>query len=163
MKIYWFVYNSKTTRHANLKLGHNEGAYKCLMQTEFRSVRSPDQNVTGRKWAESGRFWTDISRQIPILMENFWVHYQPPFFWLCFVYPFLNSIFLFFFLLFFFFFSGYLLLNRDLSTVRYGNTVRLSFGKKYGTELRTVTSGKLRYGTKIRYYFFHTIPYSFCT
>ena len=41
--------------------------------------------------------------------------------------------------------------SRDLSTVR------LSFGKKYGTELRTVFSGKLRYGTKIRYYFFR--PY----
>ena len=35
---FWFKnlfipYNSKTTRHAKLKLKHNVGAYKCFMQT----------------------------------------------------------------------------------------------------------------------------------
>ena len=46
--------------------------------------------------------------------------------------------------------------------LEYG-TVRLNFGKKYGTELRMVFSGKQRYGTEIRYYFFRTVPYFFRT
>ena len=50
--------------------------------------------------------------------------------------------------------------TRNLSTVRNYGTVRLNFGKKYGTELRTVFSGILRYGTKIRYYFFRTVLFS---
>ena len=47
--------------------------------------------------------------------------------------------------------------TRNLSTVWYGITVRLNFGKKYSTELRLIFFGKLRYSTKIRYYFFHTV------
>ena len=47
-------------------------------------------------------------------------------------------------------------------TVRYGITVRLDFGKKYDTELRTEFLEKVRYGTEIRYYIFRTVlfPYS---
>ena len=51
----------------------------------------------------------------------------------------------------------------EYGTVRNYGTVRLSFGKKYGTELRTLFSGKLRYGTKLRYYVFRTVPYLFRT
>ena len=47
----------------------------------------------------------------------------------------------------------------EYCTVRNYGTVRLNFGKKYGTESRTIFSGKLRYGTKIGYYFFRTVPY----
>ena len=54
-------------------------------------------------------------------------------------------------------------LNRELTALRYGITVRLNFGKKYSVELRTVFSGKLRYGTKMQYYFFGAVPYSFRT
>ena len=42
--------------------------------------------------------------------------------------------------------------------LRYGT---VEFWKKYGTELRTVFSGKLRYGTKIRYYFFRTVIFPY--
>ena len=48
-------------------------------------------------------------------------------------------------------------------TVRYGITVRLDFGKKYDAELRTEFLGKVRYSTKIRYYIFRTVPYTFRT
>ena len=41
-----------------------------VMQSEFGGTQSRDQNVTGRKWAEDGRFQTNISQLIPILMEN---------------------------------------------------------------------------------------------
>ena len=49
-----------------------------------------------------------------------------------------------------------------LQGLEYGTeygTVRLSFGKKYGTELRTVFCGKLRYGTKIQYGIIFSVPY----
>ena len=46
----WEIINYKVLNH------------KRFMQTEFGGTRSRDQNVTGRKWAESGRFRTDISR-----------------------------------------------------------------------------------------------------
>ena len=42
-------------------------------------------------------------------------------------------------------------------------TVRLDFGKKYDTELRTEFLEKVRHGTEIRYYVFRTVPYSFRT
>ena len=45
-----------------LKFEHNVGAYECFMQTEFGGAWSLDQNVMHQKWAESGRFRTDISR-----------------------------------------------------------------------------------------------------
>ena len=47
-------------------------------------------------------------------------------------------------------------------SVRNYGTVRLNFGKKYDTELRTEFLEKVRYGTEIRYYIFHTVlfPYS---
>ena len=48
-------------------------------------------------------------------------------------------------------------------SVRNYGTVRLDFGKKYDTELRTEFLEKVRYGTEIRYYIFRTVPYSFCT
>ena len=35
---------------------HNVGAYQCSMQTEFGGAQLRDQNVTGQKCAESGRF-----------------------------------------------------------------------------------------------------------
>ena len=41
-------------------------------------------------------------------------------------------------------------------TVRYGITVRLDFGKKYDTELRTEFLEKVRYAAEIRYYIFRT-------
>ena len=41
-------------------------------------------------------------------------------------------------------------------TVRYGITVRLHFGKKYDTELRTEFLEKVRYVAEIRYYIFRT-------
>ena len=47
--------------------------------------------------------------------------------------------------------------------VRNYGTVRLDFGKKYDTELRTEFLEKVRYGTEIRYYIFRTVPYSFRT
>ena len=34
-KSYLFACNSKTTRRAKLKLGHNVGAHECFMQTKF--------------------------------------------------------------------------------------------------------------------------------
>ena len=59
-------------------------------------------------------------------------------------------------------------LNRELTALRYGIAVRygtgtVKFGKKYSMELRTVFSGKLRYGTKMQYFFFGAVPYSFRT
>ena len=45
-----------------LKFVHNVGAYKWFMQTGFGGSQSRDQNFTGRKWAENGRIWNDISR-----------------------------------------------------------------------------------------------------
>ena len=56
LKIYQFAYNSKTTKCAQLIFVDNVGAYKWFMLTDFGGARSRDQNVTGRKWAESGRF-----------------------------------------------------------------------------------------------------------
>ena len=52
--------------------------------------------------------------------------------------------------------------------LRYGSernygTVRLDFGKKYGTELRTKFLEKVRYGTEIRSYIFRSVPYTFHT
>ena len=41
--------------------------------------------------------------------------------------------------------------------------VRFDFGKKYNTELRTEFLEKVRYGTKMRYYIFRTVPYTFRT
>ena len=54
LKVYCFAYNSKTIWRAQLKFRHNVDAYKWFVQTEFVGTRSRDQNVTGRKWAESG-------------------------------------------------------------------------------------------------------------
>ena len=54
-------------------------------------------------------------------------------------------------------------LDQGVTTVRFGITVRLDFGKKYDTELRTEFLEKVRYGTEIRYYIFRTVPYSFRT
>ena len=50
--------------------------------------------------------------------------------------------------------------NRGL--LRHGITVRLDFGKKCDTELRTEFLEKVRYGTEIRYYIFRIVlfPYS---
>ena len=45
-----------------LKFEHNVCDYKCFTQSEFGGTRSRGHNVTGRRWAESERFWTDISR-----------------------------------------------------------------------------------------------------
>ena len=56
--------------------------------------------------------------------------------------------------MFFFQIEGKARAVKNLSTVRNYGTVRLNFGKKLGAELRTVFSGKLQYGTKIRYLFF---------
>ena len=56
LKIYYLAYNLKTTWRAQLKFVHNVGDYQCFMQTEFGGTGSRDQNVTGRKWAEIGRF-----------------------------------------------------------------------------------------------------------
>ena len=56
-----------------------------------------------------------------------------------------------------------LLARGHYGTVRYGITVRLDFGKKCDTELRTEFLEKIRYVTEIRYYIFHTVPYTFRT
>ena len=58
--------------------------------------------------------------------------------------------------------------KQKVTTVRFGTelrygTVGLDFGKKYDTELRTEFLEKVRFGTKIRYYIFCTVPYSFRT
>ena len=47
-------------------------------------------------------------------------------------------------------------------SVRNYGTVRLDFGKKYDTELRTEFSGKVRYGNTILYFPYRTVhfPYS---
>ena len=42
-------------------------------------------------------------------------------------------------------------------TVRYGITVRLDFGKKYDTELRTEFLEKVRYGNTILYFPYRTV------
>ena len=42
-------------------------------------------------------------------------------------------------------------------TVRYGITVRLDFGKKYGTELRTEFLEKVRYGNTVLYFTYRTL------
>ena len=62
LKIYLLVYNSKSTRRAKLNFGYNSGTYEWFMQKEFEGAWSCDQNVTRQKWAESGRFWSNISR-----------------------------------------------------------------------------------------------------
>ena len=53
LKIYYFAYNSKTTRRAKLKFEHNVGAYKCFNANRVWERPSRDQNFTGRKWAET--------------------------------------------------------------------------------------------------------------
>ena len=56
------AYNPKTTRRTQLKFAQNVADYNWFKQTEFEGTRSRDQNVTGRKWEESGQSYTDISR-----------------------------------------------------------------------------------------------------
>ena len=55
-KIYQFACNSKTTRRAKLKFGHNVSAYKGFMRTEFGSTHPRDRNFIGR---ESAKTWTN--------------------------------------------------------------------------------------------------------
>ena len=49
--------------------------------------------------------------------------------------------------------------GQGVTTVRFGITVWLDFGKKYDTESRTEFLEKARYCTDIRYYV--SVPYSF--
>ena len=62
LKLYEFTCNSKTIWRTKLKFVRNVGAYKWLVQTEFGGARLRGQNVTGQKFAESERFWTNIFR-----------------------------------------------------------------------------------------------------
>ena len=52
--------NSKTTWRVKLKFGHNEGAYKCFMQTEIGApghVTKILQSENGQKVDEFGPTW----------------------------------------------------------------------------------------------------------
>ena len=47
--------------------------------------------------------------------------------------------------------------------LQYGTVLRLDFGKKYDTELCAEFLRNVRQGTKIRYYIFRTVWYTFRT
>ena len=126
LKIYWFAYNSKTTWPAQLKFVHNVGNYKWFMQIEFGGIWSRDQNVTGRKWAGKGRFWTIHLGKYRFwwkMICGLWAHYQPFFFWLC---SFTPTWILFFFFFVFFLTFFFLLL---LSTFKLLNSLYSKLGR----------------------------------
>ena len=82
------------------------GCLWMLYANEFGGARSCDQNFTGQKWAESGQFWTNISRYLLILMKNgswFLSALSTAFLLVMFVYSNLNTIFFLFSYFFFFF------------------------------------------------------------
>ena len=111
------------------------------MQTECGGARSRHQDFAYRKLAESGRFWTDISRWLPFLMENnlSFVLFEHTINRLSFIYVCLPQPEYYFFSFFLLFFLFFFLLR--LSTFKPLNAVYSKF-----EQLKI--SGRIRVGLK---------------